>query len=104
MKKSPNHGSLGSLSLSGNLGLPLSVALAERQVIRVEIPGQLPYWFAAGPEQKQALITRGAPPALVWTLRELESLPWGQRPLTLGAYLEAFQAEAPAERLPVAHA
>ena len=104
MKKSPNHGSLGSLPLSGNLGLPLRVALAQRQVIRVEVPGQLPYWFAAGLEPKQTLMARGAPPARVWTLRELESLPWGQHPLTLGVCLDAFQALAPAERMPVAHA
>lgn len=104
MKKSPNHGSLGSLPLSGSVSLPLRVALAERQVIRVEVLDQLPYWFAAGPEQKHVLMTRGAPPARVWTLRELESLPWGQRPLTLGVCLDAFQAEAPAERLPIAHA
>jgi hypothetical protein len=48
-----------------SLGESLHEVLARAGVIRVEVPGQLPYWLTVGPAQKQGLVERGAPPARV---------------------------------------
>lgn len=80
---------------------PLRAALAKRGgVIRVEIPGELPYWLVAGQTQKRELVDRGAPPGRVWTVCELESFPWDEPPITLSRCLAAFQSPAPPERVP----
>ena len=89
MKEYPNSRSPGSPPFSlADLSQPLRVALAQCTVIRVEVPGELPHWLSADVAQKRALVARGAPSARVWTVRELESLPWNKRPVTLGDCLQ----------------
>ena len=89
MKHRPNYRSPGSPQLSRvDPSEPLRVALSQYSVIRVESPGELPYWLSAGGSQKRALVLQGAPGARVWTIRELESLLEDGRPLTLGDCLQ----------------
>ena len=81
----------------GDLAQPLCSALKQLRVVRVEVTGELPHWFAAGVRQKRAMVNRGAPAARVWTVRELESFPWGCGPVTLGTCVAGFQSAAPRE-------
>ncbi len=91
MKNSANPRSPRSPQLSQeDLNIPLALALQRFGVIRVEVAGELPHWVTAGPRQKQALVACGAPSPRVWTVRELESLPWDETPLTVARCLAVF--------------
>ena len=95
MRQNPNPRSPRSPQLTElDLSQPLQVAFSHCQVIRVEIPGELPHWLSAGPAQARALVVRGAPRAHVWTIRELESMPWPEQPVTLGAFLQLLGSTA----------
>jgi hypothetical protein len=81
---------------------PLRDGLAGQRAVRVGRPGTQPLWIVEDSEQKQTLVTAGAPPARVWTVRELESLPWeGDEPLTLARCTEAFASPPPPDPKPV---
>src|SRR5262245_4530711 len=76
------------------LDLPLGEALSRVGVLRVEVSRDMPTWLVASSREKRALAHRGAPAASVWTLRELESFPWTERPVSLGHCIRAFRSWA----------
>ncbi len=71
-------------------GVLLRSAVQGEAVVRVEVPGELPHWITGIPSRKRSLIEAGAPAARVWTVKELEGLPWEENPLTLETCKRAF--------------
>jgi len=100
MRKNATTGSLRSLVDA--VDEPLGQALPRLRVVRLEIPGTLPHWLTSGPVEKRALVEGGAPRGRIWTVRELESLPWDEHPLTLQRCVAAFQAAPRPEPTPEA--
>ncbi len=75
---------------------PLRKALRDLRIVKAADGGEI--WFAAGVGEIRKLTSQGVSRAHIWTIQELESLPWGERPLTLGCCLRAWRNGASGPR------
>ena len=71
---------------------PVRKALRDLRIVKAAAGGGI--WFAAGVREIRTLTSQGVSRAHIWTIRELEGLPWAERPLTLGCCLRAWRNEA----------